>query len=251
MIPCRLLIDQPARGAWNMSVDEALLLAAGESGTACLRFYRWSPATLSLGYFQRCAQREEHRESIDCDLVRRASGGGAIIHDRELTYSLVMPRGAIPGSKTTQLYTLVHQSLIDVLATQHAGSSTSLCVFAQQGDATGAPQPFLCFQRRSLGDVLLRGEKIAGSAQRRSQGAVLQHGSVLLDASPRAPQLPGWQQLTGLPLSFDELAKLWVGRLAETLRFDIQRSELTAQEQDLARSIQSAKYANRTWTYRR
>src|SRR5687767_13677741 len=86
----RLLIDPPASGAWNMAVDEALLASAA-AGVATLRFYTWSQPTLSLGYFQHAHQRDAHAASRSCPLVRRASGGGAILHDRELTYSLAVP----------------------------------------------------------------------------------------------------------------------------------------------------------------
>src|SRR6188474_2624923 len=88
----RLIVDPPASGAWNMAVDEALLETAAISGLATLRFYTWQEPTLSLGYFQSAVDRDHHPDGRDCPLVRRASGGGAIIHDRELTYSIALPR---------------------------------------------------------------------------------------------------------------------------------------------------------------
>ena len=80
----RLIIDSPAEGAWNMAVDEALLDSCSRTGMPTLRFYQWSKATLSLGYFQRHRDREQHVASRDCPLVRRSTGGRAIIHDQEL-----------------------------------------------------------------------------------------------------------------------------------------------------------------------
>ena len=91
MFDVRLIIDPPLRGPWNMAVDEALLADDVETDAATLRFYRWSEPTLSLGYFQSYADRELHAASRGCAVVRRQSGGGAILHDRELTYSLVLP----------------------------------------------------------------------------------------------------------------------------------------------------------------
>src|SRR5262245_57717493 len=91
MSEIRLLSDPPAPGAWNMAVDEVLLTAAAASGQATLRFYTWNEPTLSLGYFQAAADRQQHAASLACTLVRRASGGGAILHDRELTYSVALP----------------------------------------------------------------------------------------------------------------------------------------------------------------
>src|SRR5690242_1143259 len=86
----RLILDPPAPGSWNMAVDEALLETAADAGIATLRFYQWNEPTLSLGYFQAAAERNQHSMSSGCPLVRRASGGGAILHDRELTYSIAM-----------------------------------------------------------------------------------------------------------------------------------------------------------------
>src|SRR6185295_18138238 len=88
----RLLIDPPGGGAWNMAVDEALLETAATTGQATLRFYQWQEPTLSLGYFQSVADRQQHAASLDCPVVRRASGGGAILPDRELTYSVALPQ---------------------------------------------------------------------------------------------------------------------------------------------------------------
>src|SRR5436190_15116613 len=87
----RLIIDPPLIGPMNMAIDEALLESAATDGVATLRLYQWSEPTLSLGYFQAAEERERHQASTNCPLVRRASGGGAILHDRELTYSLALP----------------------------------------------------------------------------------------------------------------------------------------------------------------
>ena len=76
-----LIIDPPASGAWNMAVDEALLIDAADSGIATLRFYQWDVPTLSLGYFQAYDDRHQHAASGDCVCVRRQTGGGAIVHD--------------------------------------------------------------------------------------------------------------------------------------------------------------------------
>ncbi len=80
-----LLLDPPAPGAWNMAVDEALLEDAALERRCWLRFYRWQEPTLSLGYFQSYADRRQHPASSGCPAVRRTSGGGAILHDAEVT----------------------------------------------------------------------------------------------------------------------------------------------------------------------
>src|SRR5437764_2183769 len=117
----RLLLDPPAPGAWNMAVDEALLETAAGSGVATLRFYQWQEPTLSLGYFQAAADRQQHAASRDCPLVRRASGGGAILHDRELTYSIALPQPKAAAA----LYDACHETLIAAL--RELAVAASLC----------------------------------------------------------------------------------------------------------------------------
>ena len=110
----RLIIDPPQPGAWNMAVDEALLDAAVE-GEATLRVYEWAEPTLSLGYFQAYDDRETHIPSQDLPCVRRHSGGGAIVHDRELTYSLALPAAMLPGGGPTGLYKAAHAALVRLI----------------------------------------------------------------------------------------------------------------------------------------
>ena len=112
----RLMIHEPMPGSLNMAIDQALLEHAAEAGVSTLRLYRWKPATVSLGYFQTWSSRSEHPPSIECPLVRRASGGGAIIHDQELTYSLALPSGDRWASHNRDLFDTIHQSLIACLA---------------------------------------------------------------------------------------------------------------------------------------
>jgi lipoate-protein ligase A len=241
----RLLIDPPAKGAWNMAVDETLLESAAQ-GIATLRFYAWSEPTLSLGYFQHARERDAHAASRDCPLVRRASGGGAILHDRELTYSLAVPTGNRLGGQSESLYRAAHQTLIQALG--ELGVTAHL-----HAPAAGDPVPtaFLCFERRTKGDVICRAAKIAGSAQRRSRGAIVQHGSVLLGRSPCAPELPGIEQLSGAPLAAEELLAAWSPQIAAELSGSIETGTLTASEQALAATIENERFGSSAWTLRR
>lgn len=254
---CRVLVDQPAAGAWNMAVDEALLLSAAAGGTPVLRFYRWSAPALSLGYFQRLDDRRRHPASAECDAVRRASGGGAIVHDRELTYSLALPATHPLSAGAAALYRAVHGALIDALAAC-GGSRARLCeaTEASRGAAAVSAVPpggdaFLCFQRRAAGDVLLGEAKIAGSAQRRAPGGLIQHGSILLGRSAAAPELPGWEDLTGHALPAEALAERLLERLVTEWSWSPRPDELSAAERSAAEDFVRRKYGHPDWTARR
>jgi lipoate-protein ligase A len=235
-----LFLDSAHPGSWNMAVDEALLLTAAQHQQATLRFYQWARPTLSLGYFQSQADRGAYGSEVD--VIRRASGGGAILHHHELTYSFAAPVADRLAADVESLYYAFHETLIATLAT--------FDVPAQLATAT-PDQPFLCFQRRSTGDVICHAAKIAGSAQRRHQGAVLQHGSILLQQSQHAPELPGILELTGVRLSPEQLAQAWSPRLAERLDIARERSELSSAQEELAQRIEREKFGATAWTARR
>jgi len=163
-----------------MAADEALLnrVGAGESPPT-LRFYQWSPPTISLGYFQKYAEYEALPPPAgELAVVRRLTGGGAILHDRELTYSLALPLDdPLLAGGPNRLYELAHDAVIACL--------TARGVEAWRGcrtdDSSAGRGPFFCFARRHCLDVLIGPDKVAGSAQRRTKQAVLQHGSIVLD----------------------------------------------------------------------
>lgn len=244
----RLLIDPPSPGPWNMAVDEVLWEAASD-GQLSLRFYSWTPATLSLGYFQSWHDRRRHAASAGCPVVRRASGGGAIVHDddaHEVTYSVALPTAGRSRSVQTWLYETMHRSL--VMALSHWGIAARRFV----GDPPPRrPEPFLCFQRHTEGDVLIEGHKVAGSAQRRSSGALLQHGSVLLSGSASAPELPGIAQLSGIELRSDEIRRAWLEALDEIWPVPWSPARLSKEQHQRATDKVAAKFAHTDWNERR
>lgn len=244
--PLELIVDPPAIGAWNMGIDEMLMERAAERGIATLRFYEWSPATLSLGYFQNAAERACHAASSACDLVRRSSGGGAILHDRELTYSISLPTAHPLAADAETLYRRVHGLLLEALA--EFGIDAELnehALFRIGGD------PFLCFERRAVGDVVLRGFKIGGSAQRRRRGAILQHGSILLSCSEAAPELPGIAELSGRSVSSTDLRNALTDCWQRTIGPLRPFAGYTEDEKISAERHIAEKYGAETWTKRR
>ncbi len=241
------LIDDPALdGAWNMSVDQALLATAHATGQAILRFYRWSPATLSLGYFQSASDRLAHESSRECNMVRRVTGGGAILHDRELTYSLCIPSQNRLSGEHQQLYQQVHAAVIDVLSDW----GISAALFSDQESAADKSR-FLCFERRTRGDIVLDGFKVGGSAQRRLNKTVLQHGSILLARSDYSPELIGIHEIAGVEILESELVSRLVEELASRLGMAFRPSRLSPQEQSTAHEIQQKQFGHYDWTNRR
>ncbi|MCG8448653.1 MAG: lipoate--protein ligase family protein [Pirellulales bacterium] len=252
--PCRLQIDPPADGAWNMAVDEVLLAAAIASQEPTLRFYQWQRPTLSLGYFQQYQQRSHHKASFHADVVRRLSGGGAILHDHELTYSLALPASHLLTRDTQTLYDAVHKTLVRELQASLNDNTDWLVKLCEENSNQ---KPFLCFKRRFWGDILLRNveesaaHKVVGSAQRRRCGAVLQHGSILLSKSKMAPGLPGVRDITGCEILTEKLLSTLPARLAESLNLELYRNELAGHFLQEVDRIQQEKYQAESWTQRR
>ena len=247
MPPLRMIHDPPDTGTWNMAVDEMMLARVAEWGEPVLRFYEWREPTLSLGYFQAISERDTHAPSKDCPVVRRSTGGGAILHDAELTYSIAVPLGERWSHSATKLYDSLHGSLIETLA--RLGICATLC------GATLHPlegEPFLCFKRRAQGDVLIQNHKIAGSAQRRRQGAMLQHGSVLLAKSNSAPELLGIQELKK-PLFAENLMQSWLASITQLDGFpvNVREEQWRSEELSHAKTIEKEQFNASTWNLRR
>jgi lipoate-protein ligase A len=241
-ITCHLLPFEAVDGPYNMADDEVLLRAA-LGGRASLRFYGWSAPTLSLGYFQPFALRRENPRLSDLPCVRRPSGGAALVHHYELTYCLALPAGPPwqpGGSWLTRLHRIVVGALrgLGVEARLHEGAEV------EKG-------PVLCFLDHTPGDVLLGGSKIAGSAQRRRHGALLQHGAVLLRQSPYTPELPGIAELAGLALPDAVLADAIRTALSRETGWTLSDRRWTGEERRAVEELALEKYANRRWTEKR
>lgn len=205
-----LVRDRARCGIDNMQIDDRLLQHAVPDGPIVVRIYRWSEPTLSLGHFQQIEELiDDTAGSSQPSLtrlpwVRRKTGGGAILHDHEITYSFVIPssKGLMDKGANEVLYRAVHESVRDGLIRlgfEAALSENCTCSVATN---VGEKDPFLCFQRRTPVDLLVGTHKVLGSAQRRTRAGLLQHGSLLIRASPEFEALRGIEDLGEIPQEF-------------------------------------------------
>lgn len=244
----RLIISPPGDGPMNMAIDDALLNGTTADSPSTLRLYRWSQPTLSLGYFQTIASRSEHAASNQLAVVRRASGGGAIIHDHELTYSLIFSSsGRSNRGAASDIYRAVHTAMIEILA--------DFGIFAQRFADTCTKarhaEPFLCFQRRTDEDLVLSGYKVLGSAQRRGKVGLLQHGSLLLSSSISAPELPGINELTSRSVQLTSLIEPFAERLSAVCGVQWEPGKPTPGEIAAANQVLADKFSSIEWTAKR
>ena len=220
-----LLVRDSARtGIDNMRIDDCLLQRAVPEGPIVVRIYRWSEPTLSLGHFQQIEDLVDDPAGISqpslnrLPWVRRKTGGGAILHDQEITYSFVIPasKGLLDKGANEVLYRAVHEAVRDGLIRLGLEASLSENCTCSVAKKSGAEEPFLCFQRRTPVDLVVGAHKVLGSAQRRTRAGLLQHGSLLLRASREFGALLGIQDIGKIPPEF--LWEEWlVDRLCEGL----------------------------------
>lgn len=172
----RTYLDGARSGAENMAIDEALMSRARRSGDAVLRLYAWDAPTLSLGRNQDAREHYdvERALALGVRFVRRPTGGRAVLHDREITYSVTAPVDAMGA--LSESYARINRLLLETLR--------GLGVHAEIADAGGRamrPGTAPCFERPSAGEIMAGARKLVGSAQWRDGGALLQHGSILMD----------------------------------------------------------------------
>ena len=203
----RLIVHGAAHGAWNMGVDEALLANAVRTGRPSLRFYRWQGPWLSIGYGQILERgRIEACRRAGVGIVRRVTGGRAVLHGNDLTYALAAREGQLPAGLMAS-YELVAGILVRALESLGVEAVAGPFLSRQESfehrfrtdpsRAAGRPKrgDFDCFARPASREICVGGRKLAGSAQRRAKNGILQHGSIRLAPDPlearRASSLSG------------------------------------------------------------
>jgi lipoate-protein ligase A len=242
---CRLLPLATADGPWQMAADEVMLESAA-TGQASLRFYRWSEPTLSLGYFQPESVRRTNPALAGLPYVRRATGGGALVHDREITYALALPLGAPWHDRAANWVARFHRVAAVALRSPTIGvKSVDTGQVRKLGES-------LCFLDQTADDLLVLGRKVLGSARRKHKSAVLQHGGILLAQSQFTPELPGLSELTGLPVEdFASLPDAIIGALVAETGWRFEPADWTESEVCRRTELISEKYASPAWSAKR
>ena len=265
----RLLITTPAHGAWNMAVDEAVLEHVGRrESLPTLRLYAWEPACLSLGYAQPYADVDEVRlRERGWEVVRRPTGGRAILHTDELTYSVIAPTDepAVAGP----LLESYNRLAVALLAAVHSiGLPVEMKEVSSPNHET--PNP-VCFEVPSAYEITVEGKKLIGSAQARRKEGVLQHGSLPLNGnlaritetlafSDESTRKNAAQRLLeraatvemvlGRSVSWDEAAKAFINGFEEKLSLSLVKNDLSESEQKRAEMLICDKYNHPEWMKR-
>lgn len=233
----------------NMAVDEALFLAACErQGPPVLRLYGWQPAAISIGYFQRSGDVGDLRQPLNAvDLVRRATGGSAILHAGELTYSLCLHSNGATGRRATEmLYVAVNQALLR--AFRALGVDARMLGDEPQPQDQASP---FCFAKPSKFDIVAGDRKLVGSAQRRRGPVILQHGSIPIQHASDLPQATSLEAEVGRSLSFEEAAECVLRGFGSQFDVTLDLRALSDRERTLASHLARTKYRTKQWNFRR
>jgi lipoyl(octanoyl) transferase len=266
----RLIYDNPAPGAWNMAVDEAILESVGSDfQVPTLRLYAWNPPCLSLGYGQHSSDVDFERcQQLGWDVVRRPSGGRAILHIDELTYSLALPADdELTAGSVVESYWRISTALIRGLTRLGANPVAE----ARSKQPENGPT---CFETPSHYEITVNGRKLVGSAQMRRKGGVLQHGTLPLSgdiaricdglifphvkAREMAKEQVRERALTltdalGRNLSWEQVAEAVVNGFQEAFDVDFGNGATRLTESEYLRAYQLCTqiYASEQWTRRR
>jgi lipoate-protein ligase A len=258
-----------------MAIDETLLeVYATSGGPPILRFYTWSPPALSLGYGQRIETDVdlERCRALGVDVVRRPTGGRAVLHDHEITYSVVIREDdPLASMGVLASYLTISRALIRGLS--HLGVTAELIPLRGPVAAANHEVSPVCFVMPSSYEVAVGGRKIIGSAQRRTQNVILQHGSLPLsldreklfavlrsshghgvlrreEKGVRTP-MTTLEEAAGRSYDYAEVITALGRGFAETWEIEFRPSDLTAEERRLSDHLRATKYAADTWTWQR
>lgn len=267
----RLIISPPSHGAWNMAVDEAILEAVVQRDVPpTLRLYAWQPPCLSLGHAQPWADVDLKRlATFGWDLVRRPTGGRAILHTDELTYAVISPQEEprLMGG-VLESYRRLSQALLEALnLLSLPAQAQPMAASEENGNAKGP----VCFEVPSNYEITVNGKKLLGSAQARKQGGILQHGTLPLwgdltritqalhyenesqgerSAARLKERATTVEEILGYRPTWEVAARAFISAFEQELALELEPAELSAAEQGRAMELVGEKYGNPIWTER-
>jgi lipoate-protein ligase A len=252
-------------GFFNMAIDESMLDAhLRDLVPPTLRVYRWSPPALSLGYFQSLEKdvSQEKCSELGIDVVRRLTGGRAVFHHNELTYSIVTSEKYGLPEAVEQSYKFLCEGLVAAYRT--LGLEVSL-VSQDRGISSAA-----CFTNAGSADLTFQGRKIAGSAQRRKGDTILQHGSLPISLDPQlfssilkfpsasvrdrvltafTEKVTSISEVLGNPIGWQELKEALFEGFQQALNINFYVDTLTPEEIELSDQLAKDKYNTLAWNY--
>ena len=269
----RLVNTGSLDGAMNMAIDEAILTAHTEGKVPpTIRFYAWNIPTLSIGYFQR-VEREVDLDKVrnqGVGFVRRATGGRAVLHDQELTYSIIVSEDYpnIPKS-VTESYRLFSLGLLEGF--RALGLNADLVTLDKESGKQKS-ESAACFDSPSWYELVVEGRKVAGSAQTRQRGTILQHGSILLDmdvdllfsllkfrserVKERLQKTFGGKavainDLVSKPVTWDQAVDAFVEGFSKGMDIELKPEPLTPEEHTIAAELAATRYGTDEWNMRK
>lgn len=262
--------------SYNMALDEALLHWHGQGEMPpIIRFYEWNPATLSIGYFQRAHRDIDFQQlhNLNLGFVRRPTGGRAVLHEHELTYSIIVSEDYPNMPKTvTEAYRVLSEGLLKGFQNLGFDAYFSVPETAAEKQALQKPKSAVCFDAPSWYELVVEGRKVAGSAQTRQEGVILQHGAILVDLDQEKlisvfnfndeaakqkmrEQLPlkavAINDLSARKVTVSECVKAFKQGFEEALAIDLQPYELTAEQQAFVEDLARTKYASDEWNFKK
>lgn len=279
----RLIKDSYHTGFVNMAIDEAIMIAHREGLVPpTIRFYQWSPPAVSLGYFQDL-QKEidvDTCKNMGIDIVRRPTGGKAVLHDKELTYSFIIKEShPLVNGSILETYKKISGGIIRGLS--YLGIKAELVPLREKlkstpsGNEAKSEIPHsdirsICFSVPSQYEVQVKGKKIVGSAQVRKREIVLQHGSLLIELEkdklfsvfnfPSAKikeklktgfKATSLEEILKKKINFTELSEILLRGFEEEFGARLVEGKLTKQEEKISKELLENKYSTCEWNYQR
>ena len=259
-----------APAALNMAIDEAIAESVeSHRSPPTLRIYGWQPPAVSLGYAQALDANVNLQAVLDrgYDLVRRSTGGRAVIHNHEVTYSVAVPPARLAcGASVVASYREISRGV--ELGLTLLGLRACIPHLPDARRASTRSLPTICFAKTIGGDMVVDGRKIVGSAQLRRPGVILQHGSVPIHIDPAehvdilgssdataaaqrrivARAAVGVADALGRPVSFQELGEAIIAGFRQALGVDLIQRELSDHEAARAQELVTVKYGTDAWT---